>query len=102
MRILPVGPEKRYTFGFLLESPNDAGKCRIMTAPNTDNIHVAGMQPLVTPHQLKHAIPADPPVAQTIAEGRETIAAVLEERDPRFLIICGPCSIHDPDRKSVV
>jgi 3-deoxy-7-phosphoheptulonate synthase len=68
-----------------------------MSYPKVENLNVAGMQPLVTPVQMKRTIPADAAALETIASGREAIAAVLEGRDARFLIICGPCSIHDTD-----
>ena len=30
-----------------------------------------------------------------INESRETVANIVHKKDPRFLVICGPCSIHD-------
>ncbi|MCX2959663.1 MAG: 3-deoxy-7-phosphoheptulonate synthase, partial [Serratia symbiotica] len=32
-----------------------------------------------------------------IATARKTIADILQGRDHRLLVVCGPCSIHDPD-----
>lgn len=61
-----------------------------------ENVNVAGMRPLTTPHQLKHALPASDAVRESVAAARSTVADILEGRDPRFLLICGPCSIHDP------
>lgn len=62
-----------------------------------ENVNVAGMRPLTTPHQLKHALPASESVRESVAEARAVVADILEGRDPRFLVICGPCSIHDPE-----
>jgi 3-deoxy-7-phosphoheptulonate synthase len=36
------------------------------------------------------------PVPAGVARHRETIAAVLARRDPRLLVVVGPCSVHDP------
>ena len=32
---------------------------------------------------------------QTVVRARETVANILARRDPRLLVIVGPCSIHD-------
>lgn len=32
-----------------------------------------------------------------IAASRRTIADIIHRRDPRLLVVCGPCSIHDPE-----
>lgn len=34
---------------------------------------------------------------EKIAEWRHTIEAILTKKDPRFLVIVGPCSIHDEE-----
>jgi len=37
-----------------------------------------------------------PAMSQAVARSREEIADIVSGRDNRFLIIVGPCSIHDP------
>lgn len=32
-----------------------------------------------------------------IAQSRQTISDIVQHRDPRLLVVCGPCSIHDVD-----
>ena len=32
---------------------------------------------------------------ETVVRARETVANILARRDPRLLVIVGPCSIHD-------
>ncbi|KGI83558.1 phospho-2-dehydro-3-deoxyheptonate aldolase, partial [Exiguobacterium mexicanum] len=32
-----------------------------------------------------------------IATSRQVIADIIHQRDPRLLVVCGPCSIHDVD-----
>jgi 3-deoxy-7-phosphoheptulonate synthase len=66
----------------------------VRAAP-THDVNVAGFRPLVTPRQLKDELPITPASHDTIVAGRAAIRAILAGRDPRFLALVGPCSIHD-------
>jgi 3-deoxy-7-phosphoheptulonate synthase len=59
---------------------------------------VRGYNPLTPPDLLQHEIPQTPQSKQTVIDGREEAAAVVNGVDPknRLLVIIGPCSIHDP------
>lgn len=46
------------------------------------------------PQALKTQLPLDPEIASFIKKSRKTIQAIIEKRDPRLLLIIGPCSIH--------
>jgi len=61
------------------------------------DIHVRSTEALVPPRQLKDAMPVDEGIVRTVVEAREAVRAILAGRDPRFLCIVGPCSIHDPE-----
>lgn len=61
-----------------------------------ENLRVESVTPLVTPRVLKNKLPPTDAACSTVAAGRESIRAVLKRRDPRLLVIVGPCSIHDP------
>ncbi|MCC7300935.1 MAG: 3-deoxy-7-phosphoheptulonate synthase, partial [Verrucomicrobia bacterium] len=61
-----------------------------------ENLRVESIQPLITPYELKKNLPLTTIAGETAVHGREAIRAVLERRDPRLLVITGPCSIHDP------
>lgn len=61
----------------------------------TYDIHVEKFEPLISPAQLKDQIPISDSARQTVVEGRQAIAQILEGKDPRLLVIAGPCSIHD-------
>ena len=61
-----------------------------------ENLRVESVTPLITPLALKKELPPTDAACRTVARGRETIRALLERRDPRLLVIVGPCSIHDP------
>ncbi|CDF82032.1 Phospho-2-dehydro-3-deoxyheptonate aldolase, Tyr-sensitive [Pseudomonas knackmussii B13] len=54
-------------------------------------------QPLPSPAELRQRLPLPAALAHQVREGREAIRAVLAGRDPRLLVVVGPCSIHDPE-----
>lgn len=57
---------------------------------------LAAPAPLPSPVELALRFPLSPGSAGRIARHRETVAAVLDRRDPRLLVVVGPCSVHDP------
>ncbi|HEY5716492.1 MAG TPA: 3-deoxy-7-phosphoheptulonate synthase [Psychromonas sp.] len=68
-----------------------------MTATQNENIHIQSETVLITPAELKNLLPASDRVDQFIAESRQIVSNIVHKKDPRFLVICGPCSIHDID-----
>ncbi len=49
------------------------------------------------PYQtLKRRLPLSAPQHAFIQESRQTVRNILDGKDPRLLLIVGPCSIHDP------
>lgn len=50
---------------------------------------------MITPAQLKAQFPVSETVLDAVKDSRNTIADIIHHRDPRLLVICGPCSIHD-------
>ncbi|HXG43393.1 MAG TPA: 3-deoxy-7-phosphoheptulonate synthase [Gemmatimonadales bacterium] len=64
--------------------------------PVTSNLHVVRFEPLLPPRALLAELPLTRRAAQTVLAGREEVRAILTGRDPRLLVIAGPCSIHDP------
>ncbi|HBJ83969.1 MAG TPA: 3-deoxy-7-phosphoheptulonate synthase [Verrucomicrobiales bacterium] len=63
----------------------------------TANLHIASNIALPAPRSLVAEIA--PTEAQTafVAESRREIREILFGNDSRFLIVLGPCSIHDPE-----
>lgn len=61
-----------------------------------NNVHITDEQVLMTPEQLKAAFPLSLQQEAQIADLRKTISDIIAGRDPRLLVVCGPCSIHDP------
>ena len=53
-------------------------------------------QPLITPWVLADEQPLSDAQAATVATARGHVEDVLSGKDPRLLVIVGPCSIHDP------
>lgn len=68
-----------------------------MSSRITENIHLLSQDVLISPAALKDKLPASTRALQTIVEGRNTINSILDRRDPRLLVVVGPCSIHDID-----
>lgn len=50
---------------------------------------------LPTPFELQKAIPLSDVQSAFIGQSRKTLEAILNGRDPRKILIVGPCSIHD-------
>ena len=57
---------------------------------------VLGYDPLIPPALLSAEIPAPPSSVSTVLQGRRDAASIISQRDDRLLVVCGPCSIHDP------
>ena len=61
----------------------------------TSDLHVVETRPLVPPSVLHRDLPLSERSAATVQQARERIQAILHGRDPRMLVIVGPCSVHD-------
>lgn len=60
------------------------------------NVNVASQDILITPEQLKAALPMSESVRDTLVASRQVIENILDRRDSRIIVVVGPCSIHDP------
>jgi 3-deoxy-7-phosphoheptulonate synthase len=69
----------------------------IMQKDALNNVHITAEQILITPEELKNRFPLSVSDETSISEARKTIADIVHGRDPRLLVVCGPCSIHDVD-----
>jgi 3-deoxy-7-phosphoheptulonate synthase len=59
------------------------------------DLRVKEARRLLTPRQLKAEFPADEEVNHLVVSTREGISKILRREDSRFLVVVGPCSIHD-------
>ncbi|HET7687902.1 MAG TPA: 3-deoxy-7-phosphoheptulonate synthase, partial [Candidatus Macondimonas sp.] len=60
-----------------------------------NNINVVAQDLLITPRELKAEIPLSAAGERTVLEGRRSVRRILDRRDPRLLVVIGPCSVHD-------
>ncbi len=60
------------------------------------NINVGSQNVLVTPEQLKRALPMSGRAHDVVTGSRKVIQDILDRKDHRFFVVVGPCSIHDP------
>jgi len=61
----------------------------------TDDLRISRVRPLLAPAILSEEIRVTGRGSECVTNARRTIEAILEGRDPRLLVIVGPCSIHD-------
>ena len=50
-----------------------------------------------SPNKLREKYPLTEDISQFVSSSRSTIENILFGNDSRFLVITGPCSIHDPE-----
>lgn len=63
----------------------------------TSNLRVREMAPLLSPKELKRALPIEGTHETTVIEGRRGVERILSGDDRRMIAVVGPCSIHDEE-----
>ena len=58
--------------------------------------HMAEMESMMSPQELRALLPQSGAAFHTVSKGRCVMRNILARRDPRLLVVVGPCSIHDP------
>ncbi|HBH47253.1 MAG TPA: 3-deoxy-7-phosphoheptulonate synthase [Bacteroidales bacterium] len=66
-----------------------------MTDKRIENHNIGAEEAIITPNQLKDQYPLTEKIINTVFEGQTTIKNILSRKDPRILVVVGPCSIHD-------
>ena len=67
----------------------------------TDDLRIRAVRPLLTPALLQEWLPTPEPAQALVESSRAEIARVLHgQDDDRLLVVVGPCSIHDHERRS--
>lgn len=61
-----------------------------------DDLRIVAEKPLSPPLVLKRVLPLREQGALFVQKARREIADIIHGRDPRLLVVTGPCSIHDP------
>ena len=67
-----------------------------MPPHETDDLRIAGIDPLISPAVLSYYLPITSEAADLVHDTRLQGEAILEGKDDRLLVVIGPCSIHDP------
>ena len=60
------------------------------------NVNVRAMDVLAAPEEVKRRLPLTDRAEETVLRGRHALERILDRRDHRFMVVVGPCSIHDP------
>src|SRR5215213_3768899 len=61
----------------------------------TDDLRITDVRPLIPPAILLEEIPVSERASNVVANARAAIAEAIDGRDPRLVVVAGPCSIHD-------
>jgi 3-deoxy-7-phosphoheptulonate synthase len=62
----------------------------------TQDLRITGVRPLISPAILIEEIPIDETASNLVTDTRHAVTEALDGRDPRLVVVVGPCSIHDP------
>jgi 3-deoxy-7-phosphoheptulonate synthase len=57
---------------------------------------IAKVVELAPPETLMEELPLGRERAKAVVKGRKEVVEVLHGRDPRLMVVVGPCSVHDP------
>jgi 3-deoxy-7-phosphoheptulonate synthase len=60
------------------------------------NVNIESLDVLPTPGEIKALLPISARAEKTVFESRLIVEQILDRRDPRLLLVVGPCSVHDP------
>ena len=61
-----------------------------------DNLHISKFKPLASPKELKTLLPLSINGNKRVISDRKRIQDILDHKSNDFLVIVGPCSIHNP------
>ena len=61
----------------------------------TENINIEEEVPICKPSELKTRLPRREKHIKVVHNGQVQVKRVLESEDDRFIVIVGPCSVHD-------
>ena len=67
----------------------------IMTQYRTDDLRIKWTKVVLPPVFLEEEMPVSEKAAATVHHARAAVCEILLARDPRLLVVVGPCSIHD-------
>jgi 3-deoxy-7-phosphoheptulonate synthase len=62
----------------------------------TDDLRIRATKVVLPPVFLEEELPVTEAASATVFHARQEIVDILNQRDPRLIVVAGPCSIHDP------
>ncbi len=62
----------------------------------TNNLKIKSITPIIAPADLRQVFPLSVEASEFVAASRAQIKNILRDKDPRLMVVVGPCSIHDP------
>ena len=62
----------------------------------TNNLKIKSITPIIAPTDLRQVFPMNVEESEFITSSREQLKRILHGKDPRLMVVVGPCSIHDP------
>lgn len=62
----------------------------------TDDLRIRSTKVVLPPVFLEEEMPVSEAASATVFHARREVLEILNRRDPRLLVVAGPCSIHDP------
>lgn len=62
-----------------------------------DNLHIVAYEELPSPAAIKEELELAGKALATVQAGHRAVKRILERKDPRLVVVVGPCSIHDPE-----
>ena len=63
---------------------------------NVNDIRISKIIPMIPPVCMIEDLPITDKIKKVVTNTRQEISNILNCKDDRILVICGPCSIHDP------
>ena len=64
---------------------------------HTDNTRIVEKFDLITPNNVISEYPLTDEISKLVYGTRNEASQILHGKDDRVLVVCGPCSIHDPE-----
>ena len=64
---------------------------------STDNTRIVDRSKVPAPYELVNKYPINDQISKLVYGTRNEASQILHGKDDRVIVICGPCSIHDPE-----
>ena len=68
-----------------------------MSSYNTDDVRIIKVDEVTSPKKVIESVPITQEAEKNVFECRRSIRDIFTNKNDRFLVIIGPCSIHDPE-----